>query len=175
MGAQVSSSGEPHCWIGYGNSGTPRGTPELTQLPARGASTVRTLRTTLGFNLETPPTPRPEGSRRGTVLRCGLRREEIIDLMHRDLRPDDYEVLSRLDEQLPKRSTLPKKSLESLSFLKSTASTPSTCGVCLADVDCLAECVQLPCVHKFHHECISRWLTECKNACPLCSTPFEPL
>merc|ERR1740121_2212098 len=28
--------------------------------------------------------------------------------------------------------------------------------------------VQLPCLHTFHNDCCVRWLTESRNACPLC-------
>jgi hypothetical protein len=33
--------------------------------------------------------------------------------------------------------------------------------------------VKLPCRHAFHSGCISRWLTQCKNTCPLCQAPIR--
>merc|ERR1719456_1804538 len=39
------------------------------------------------------------------VLPCGLFQDEVIELMYRDLSPEDFEMLSKLDERLPKRNT----------------------------------------------------------------------
>eukprot|EP00929_Paragymnodinium_shiwhaense_P008341 TRINITY_DN112291_c0_g1_i1.p1 TRINITY_DN112291_c0_g1~~TRINITY_DN112291_c0_g1_i1.p1 ORF type:complete len:391 (-),score=98.57 TRINITY_DN112291_c0_g1_i1:76-1137(-) len=136
-----------------------------------------------------------------SVLPCGLRQREAFDLMHRELRPEDYELLSKLDESVPNRGTADVSVVDQL--VSSTASqaakqpgsegvasgarqqggaaapadgsSTSSCGVCLVDFEPTCEVVPLPaCQHVFHRACISKWLTECKNACPLCATPVAP-
>jgi len=48
----------------------------------------------------------------------------------------------------------------------------SECVVCQVDFDPQQRLTQLPCKHAFCTPCISRWLLECKNECPLCARPI---
>jgi len=107
------------------------------------------------------------------ILPCGLFQEEIIDLMYRDLNPEDFEMLSKLDERLPKRNTAHSKIIDVLPRVVAEEPGVSECRVCLAEVAPTTLLAQLPCQHAFHPECISKWLTQCKNTCPLCSKPIE--
>lgn len=117
-----------------------------------------------------PPLPGGEADH-DAVMACGLRQDEIFDLMNRDIRPEDFELLSKLDDAVPNRNTAEQSLVESLPEVRVSSCTTSECGVCLG---CLAEpVVQLPCRHAFHQACISRWLTQCKNACPLCSASID--
>mmetsp|Transcript_73497 Transcript_73497/g.129723 ORF Transcript_73497/g.129723 Transcript_73497/m.129723 type:complete len:206 (-) Transcript_73497:50-667(-) len=102
-------------------------------------------------------------------LPCGLGAVEAMSMMHRELTPEDYEKLCKLDETVPK-NTLQPGQVDSLQRL--AACEGVECGVCLSEMSAGDEAVQLPCSHGFHVACISKWLTQCKNTCPLCSKPI---
>jgi len=104
----------------------------------------------------------------GSVLPCGLGVNEAVSMMHRELTPEDYEKLCKLDENLPKRDTLQQGQVDRLPRFRPVGSAVE-CKICLCEIDQDTEAVQLPCSHAFHVPCISRWLTQCKNSCPLCS------
>ena len=45
------------------------------------------------------------------------------------------------------------------------------CSICTDDFENNSIITKLPtCTHFFHKGCIKRWLTECKNKCPLCNS-----
>jgi hypothetical protein len=47
-----------------------------------------------------------------------------------------------------------------------------TCSICINEfVPGEVLKVLQPCQHTFHSSCITHWLTECKNCCPLCMKP----
>jgi len=52
------------------------------------------------------------------------------------------------------------------------ASGMSECVVCQEDFDPQQLLTQLPCEHAFCTSCISRWMLQCKNECPLCARPI---
>jgi len=107
------------------------------------------------------------------MLPCGLFQDEVIDIMYRDLTPEDFERLCKLDERLPKRNTLQRNTVERLTKLPARNCASTECRVCLGEFDPASLVVQLPCNHAFHPACISKWLTQCKDTCPLCSAPIE--
>lgn len=56
--------------------------------------------------------------------------------------------------------------------------TPSTCSICLDDIEMLqpetqADVKSLACGHKFHKECIDRWLAG-HTTCPVCRQSIPP-
>eukprot|EP00928_Gymnodinium_smaydae_P053080 TRINITY_DN37158_c0_g1_i1.p2 TRINITY_DN37158_c0_g1~~TRINITY_DN37158_c0_g1_i1.p2 ORF type:complete len:261 (+),score=57.01 TRINITY_DN37158_c0_g1_i1:129-911(+) len=138
----------------------------------------------LGMPLFAPALPPsmqlPLDAEPGAVLPCGLKQAELMDLMYRDLKPEDYSLLSKLDENVPNRNTASEASIDQLprrravELLKETAGAESRCGVCLVDFEPECEVVQLPCAHGFHTACITRWLAQCKNTCPLCGAAAVP-
>jgi len=106
-------------------------------------------------------------------LPCGLDHNQVMDLMYRDIKPEDYEMLSKLDESVPKKDIVQRTLVDDLPRVLARDSGANECGVCLAQLRPTAQAVKLPCQHVFHPKCIEKWLTECKNACPLCSAPID--
>jgi len=110
---------------------------------------------------------------RDPVLPCGLGEGQALDLMYRDLTPEDFETLSKLDEAVPKTNILREGAASSLPRVLARECASAECGVCLAELAPESQAVQLPCRHAFHPECISKWLTQCKRTCPLCSAVID--
>lgn len=109
-----------------------------------------------------------------STLPCGLKRDEALELMYRDIKPEDFEMLSKLDESVPKTNIVEHSLIDRLPKMSPKECGSEECGVCLAAWSAKDTSVaQLPCKHSFHIECIGKWLTTCKNACPLCSAPIE--
>lgn len=108
------------------------------------------------------------------MLPCGLFQDEVIDIMYRDLKPEDFDMLNKLDERVPKRNIVQRNLVESLPRIPACDSGCTECGVCLSEMEPNLRVVQLPCRHAFHTQCISKWLTQCKNTCPLCSKLIDP-
>jgi len=111
------------------------------------------------------------------LLSCGLYEQEVCDLFYRDITPEDYDLLLRLDEPLPKRRAGGEEALERLLTKARYERRHAVCGVCLMpteDADDVAA-VRCPAEHEFHRACISKWLSECKNSCPVCNADLaEP-
>merc|ERR1719345_476420 len=92
--------------------------------------------------------------------------------MYRDINPEDFDKLSKLDERLPKRNIAQRDLVNQLPRVPAKDCGTTECSVCLAAFAPNQSVVKLPCSHAFHHTCISKWLTQCKNTCPLCSAPI---
>lgn len=107
------------------------------------------------------------------VLPCGLRADEMIDILYRELTPEDFETLSKLDEHVPKRDLARQSVVDQLPEVLASDCGVTKCEVCLEELEPDASVVKLPCRHAFHPRCISRWLTKCKNMCPLCTVPIQ--
>lgn len=120
------------------------------------------------------PMPPDEDTFFDMVLPCGLYQDEVMDVMYRELGPEDFEMLSKLDESVPRRNTVQRDSVDQLCtrVAADTLETDATCGVCLSEFERTGPAAVLPCGHAFHSRCISRWLTQFKNTCPLCSAPI---
>ncbi|CAD7948169.1 unnamed protein product [Amoebophrya sp. A25] len=126
--------------------------------------------------------------------------ERLLELMYRDLTPEDYDTLLELDESVAKKTLQDRSALEKLStlsreelFLKGEEKGSSghggqtsgggfteeqlTCGVCYVRVDDDQEeterIFQMKCGHIFHEACVTKWLLECKAACPTCHAPID--
>lgn len=107
-------------------------------------------------------------SRNQQLLTCGLSEHEVLELMQRDITPEDYDMLLRLDASLPKR-TANKSILEKLRPVPFADRQHNLCGVCLMHFELEDDILAVPCPgqHEFHRACISKWLVECKNCCPV--------
>jgi hypothetical protein len=106
--------------------------------------------------------------------------EFLISIQHREITPEDYEYLSRLDEMV-KKKTVSDNILKSLKcetitkeILVQIDNEQEVCGICLDQY--LIEQVRkhLPCGHKFHADCIDNWLRNQSTNCPLDKIPVDP-
>jgi len=104
---------------------------------------------------------------RDSRLACGLSSAEVFDLLFRDITPDDYETLLRLDESVS-RPTASASCINNLKKVPGKDLVGETCSVCLVTFDADDVAAALPCGHHFHFDCVSKWLSECRSACPLC-------
>jgi hypothetical protein len=98
-----------------------------------------------------------------------------MDLLFREITPDDYETLLRLDDTVA-RPTASTASIDKLPVLKGEDALGEDCAVCLTSFDASDVLIMLPkCKHRFHRGCITKWLSECRNKCPLCGDECEDL
>jgi len=101
---------------------------------------------------------------------CGLSYQQILELQTRELTPEDYEMLSILDETI-KKKTLSQKDVEL--FPKQTIDNEllkkltDTCTICMTNYGIGEHVKVLPCNHTFHSHCIDQWLTHSSVTCPL--------
>lgn len=101
----------------------------------------------------------------------------LHELQFRDVRPEDYELLGRLDEQVEKpASTLctveqvNKFRLFAVCDIPTQADDEIECSICLCLLEEGDQGRQLPCCANalFHDDCITKWLTQTRNTCPAC-------
>jgi len=106
-----------------------------------------------------------------TTLPNGLRRFEAFSLMLRELTPDDYDLLLQLDESVAKK-VVALDDVDQLTVL--TADLPGgKCGVCLNTFQTGDSLKELKCEHRFHVECIDKWLLTYSNICPIDGLPIN--
>ena len=95
----------------------------------------------------------------------------LVALQHRDLGPDDYELLLRLDDRVQPRTVselqLSQLPVNELSVTDLDEHSPITCGVCLESLKVGQRCKYLHCGHLFHELCIDAWLCQSSTKCPL--------
>jgi len=106
-------------------------------------------------------------------LSCGLTAAEVYSLLSRDITPEDYDLLLRLDENNAK-PTVSAESVRDLPRVERKDFEGRDCGVCLAAFEAKDSVVGLPCRHFFHHECVAKWLSQCKKTCPICCAEVSP-
>ncbi|GFS07197.1 E3 ubiquitin-protein ligase RNF12 [Elysia marginata] len=102
----------------------------------------------------------------------------LISLQHREMTPEDYEMLLRLDDTV-KPKTVSENVLEKL---KTETVGPGGVGA-ENDVVLCAICMDpyvagdtrkfLPCGHDFHATCVDTWLKNSSMNCPLDGLPVE--
>lgn len=109
---------------------------------------------------------------RDSRLACGLSSAEVFDLLFRDITPEDYETLLRLDESVS-RPTASASSIDRLEKVSGKELLGESCSVCLVVFEEADVAAVLPCRHHFHSACISKWLAECRSSCPLCGEKMD--
>ncbi|CAE8658021.1 unnamed protein product, partial [Polarella glacialis] len=108
-----------------------------------------------------------------TRLPCGLTTGEVYELLTREITPNDYELLLRLDKGVAK----PVASTESIKALPAVAKEDfqgGDCAICLSPFEADSKVTAMTCKHRFHRKCITKWLAECRRTCPLCGTEALP-
>uniref|UniRef100_A0A0V0I6X5 Putative ovule protein n=1 Tax=Solanum chacoense TaxID=4108 RepID=A0A0V0I6X5_SOLCH len=88
--------------------------------------------------------------------------------MQRDFNENDYEMLLALDENNHQHGGSSSRQINNLP--QSTVQNESLqepCAVCL-ETPTIGDVIRhLPCLHKFHKDCIDPWLSR-KTSCPVC-------
>jgi len=98
---------------------------------------------------------------------------EVYDLLSRDITPEDYDLLLRLDSTLAKPAASAER-VEELPSVSYEVFQGGSCSVCITPFEKHDVVASLPCRHNFHRTCISKWLAECKRTCPLCAREAVP-
>lgn len=101
------------------------------------------------------------------ALPCGLLPSQVCDLLERDITPEDYEMLLKLDEGI-QRPTADKDVVEALPTACGERFLGESCSICLLPFEKRDTVKVLECEHMFHRDCISKWLEQHKSSCPLC-------
>jgi len=99
----------------------------------------------------------------------GLSLQQILDMCNRDLTPEDYELLLRLDESVEKK-TVKKETLTTLTekTIDEEAQRIELCTVCMFNYELGDKVKYLPCRHYFHVDCIVPYLSSYGQNCPVC-------
>jgi len=110
---------------------------------------------------------RSSASRGSRASPCPLTERQMVEMMTRDLTPEDYELLLLLDEGIKKSRLLDSVAAAALPKVEDHGS--EDCRICLCPVEVADDVRRLPaCGHTYHAQCIQHWLTTSKASCPLC-------
>lgn len=98
----------------------------------------------------------------------GSHMNKLIDLQHRDLTPEDYELLLLLDDSVAPK-TVSESLLQSLAVMtvEEAKTVGELCSICMELYQASQVVKQLPCAHFFHEDCIDMWLSNSSLNCPL--------
>jgi len=89
------------------------------------------------------------------------------ELLYRDITPEDYDILLTLDDSLESKLT-DKSIVENLTQQTKINSLTEKCVICMTDIKHNDSLAVLPlCGHRFHTQCILKWLLNCSQQCPI--------
>ncbi|CAF2822727.1 unnamed protein product [Rotaria sp. Silwood2] len=96
----------------------------------------------------------------------------LLDMQNRDLSPNDYEILLRLDECIQRR-TIGKNLLDTFSTINvNETHLNELCTICMEIYTLGQQMKSLPCTHRFHLHCIETYLEKFSIQCPLDNLPL---
>lgn len=98
----------------------------------------------------------------------------LIGLQHRDLTPEDYELLLRLDEQVAPKTVSSNTIRNFKTETIDLTIAGELCTICMEIYEVGQTRKFLPCTHHFHSDCIEMWLTNSSVNCPIDNLPVEP-
>ena len=96
--------------------------------------------------------------------------QSVIDLQHRELTPEDYELLLLLDKSVAPKTVSSNVlgNIQSLTVERLGLSLSEVCSVCMEQYKRHELVKKLSiCGHVFHSSCIDQWLLYCSQNCPL--------
>lgn len=89
------------------------------------------------------------------------------ELLYREITPEDYDILLTLDDSLESKLT-DKSIVENLTQQQKGNNKVENCVICMTDIKHNDSIAVLPiCGHRFHTQCISKWLLNCSQQCPI--------
>lgn len=91
----------------------------------------------------------------------------LLDLQDREITPEDYEYLLRLDESVPKKTIAEDRIASLETEIATELHVSETCGVCMENYSVGDTRKILPCKHVFHTCCVDTWLRHNSTRCPL--------
>jgi len=89
-------------------------------------------------------------------------------MLTRDVGPEDFERLSALDDDIPKRDVVDQGFIDALPCVSASSCGETECRICLDALEPGDKVLKLACKHAFHRDCLLKWLTEYRGICPLC-------
>ncbi|KAL8162883.1 hypothetical protein V2J09_014372 [Rumex salicifolius] len=98
-----------------------------------------------------------------------------MDMVNQLLNPDrdftesDYDMLLALDENNHEHLGASNAQISNLPESIVQTSSNDSCTICLEEPSIGETIRHLPCLHKFHKECIDSWLRR-KRSCPICKS-----
>ncbi|KAJ6851556.1 uncharacterized protein M6B38_259605 [Iris pallida] len=96
-------------------------------------------------------------------------RRNLVHRVQRDFNENDYEMLLALDENNNHTGASERQINNLPQSVIQNVNPEETCAVCL-EAPSVGETIRhLPCLHKFHKECIDSWLRR-KMSCPICKS-----
>ncbi|KAL7618889.1 hypothetical protein Lser_V15G02785 [Lactuca serriola] len=97
------------------------------------------------------------------------RRRNDVSRIRREFNEDDYEMLLALDDDNHRHGGATPAQINNLPESTVQAENLQECSICL-ETPAIGETIRhLPCLHRFHKECIDQWLRR-KTSCPICKS-----